>query len=97
MNDRLFALRLFMRVARVGSFSAAGRELGLSQPSASRILAELEREIGVALLTRTSGGAFFPSNSALNASSLSCSDIMISCSLVWAWAPAETVHLLAQR
>jgi DNA-binding transcriptional LysR family regulator len=53
MNDRLFALRLFMRVARVGSFSAAGRELGLSQPSASRILAELEREIGVALLTRT--------------------------------------------
>lgn len=53
MNDRLFALRLFMRVARVGSFSAAGRELGLSQPSASRILAELEREVGVALLTRT--------------------------------------------
>src|ERR1700729_3218086 len=53
MNDRLFALRLFTRVARVGSFSAAGRELGLSQPSASRILAVLEREIGVALLTRT--------------------------------------------
>ena len=53
MNDRLFALRLFMRVARAGSFSAAGRELGLSQPSASRILAGLEHEIGVALLTRT--------------------------------------------
>ena len=53
MNDRLFALRLFVRVARVGSFSAAGRELGLSQPSASRILALLEREIGVALLMRT--------------------------------------------
>ena len=42
-----------MRVARAGSFSAAGRELGLSQPSASRILAVLEHEIGVALLTRT--------------------------------------------
>lgn len=53
MNDRLFALRLFMQVARAGSFSAAGRELGLSQPSASRILAGLEHEIGVALLTRT--------------------------------------------
>ena len=53
MNDRFFALRLFMRVARAGSFSAAARELGLSQPSASRILADLEREIGVALLTRT--------------------------------------------
>ena len=53
MNDRLFALRLFMRVARARSFSAAARELGLSQPSASRILAVLERDIGVALLTRT--------------------------------------------
>jgi hypothetical protein len=27
MSDRLFALRLFARVARKGSFSAAGREL----------------------------------------------------------------------
>jgi DNA-binding transcriptional LysR family regulator len=53
MSDRLFALRLFSRVARIGSFSAAGRELGLSQPSASRIIAVLEEEVGVALLTRT--------------------------------------------
>jgi DNA-binding transcriptional LysR family regulator len=53
MNDRLFALRLFIRVARARSFSAAARELGLSQPSASRILAVLEHDIGVALLTRT--------------------------------------------
>jgi DNA-binding transcriptional LysR family regulator len=53
MNDRLSALRLFARVARSGSFSSAGRELGLSQPSASRIVAALERDIGVSLLTRT--------------------------------------------
>jgi len=53
MNDRLSALRLFSRVARTGSFSAAGRELGLSQPSVSRIIAELERDIGVGLMTRT--------------------------------------------
>jgi DNA-binding transcriptional LysR family regulator len=53
MSDRFFALRLFSRVARTGSFSAAGRELGLSQPSASRIVAVLEEEVGVALLTRT--------------------------------------------
>ncbi len=53
MSDRLFALRLFARVARTGSFSAAGRELGLSQPSASRIIADLERKVGAALLTRT--------------------------------------------
>ena len=53
MSDRLFALRLFARVARTRSFSRAGREFALSQPSASRIIAELEREIGVALFTRT--------------------------------------------
>src|SRR5258708_40303229 len=53
MSDRFFALRLFSRCARPESLSAAGRELGLSQPSASRIVAVLEKEVGVALLTRT--------------------------------------------
>ena len=56
MSDRLLALRLFARIARTGSFSKAGRELGLSQPSASRIAAELEREVGAALMTRTTRG-----------------------------------------
>ena len=53
MSDRLFALRLFVRIAHTGSFSRAARELGLSQPSASRIAAELEQDVGVPLLTRT--------------------------------------------
>ena len=53
MNDRMAALRLFVRVARTGSFSRAGRELGVSQPSTSRIIAALERDVGTALLTRT--------------------------------------------
>ena len=53
MNDRLFALRLFARVARRGSFSAAGRELNIPQSTASRTIAQLEREIGAALLVRT--------------------------------------------
>ncbi|WP_374309931.1 LysR substrate-binding domain-containing protein [Dongia sp.] len=53
MSDRIFALQLFSRVARLASFSKAGREFGLSQPSASRIMADLEREVGAALLTRT--------------------------------------------
>ena len=53
MSDRLSALRLFVRVARAGSFSRAGRELGLSQPTASRTIAALEREVGAALLTRS--------------------------------------------
>jgi DNA-binding transcriptional LysR family regulator len=53
MSDRLFALRLFARVARKGSFSAAGRELNIPQSTASRTIATLEREIGAALLVRT--------------------------------------------
>jgi DNA-binding transcriptional LysR family regulator len=53
MNDQLHALRLFVRVARVGSFSRAAKEMKLSQPTASRTIALLEQELGATLLTRT--------------------------------------------
>lgn len=53
MNDRLTALKLFARAARVGNFSSAGRELGLSQPSASRLIAALEADVGATLFSRT--------------------------------------------
>ncbi|HEY4307632.1 MAG TPA: LysR family transcriptional regulator [Gemmatimonadaceae bacterium] len=53
MTDQLNALRLFVHVARTGSFSRSGRELGLSQSSASRTIKALERELGVTLLRRT--------------------------------------------
>jgi DNA-binding transcriptional LysR family regulator len=53
VSDRLSALRLFVRVARAGTFSRAAREFGLSQPSASRIVATLEGEIGASLFTRS--------------------------------------------
>ena len=53
MNDLLSTLRLFVRAARVGNFSSAGRELGLSQPSASRLIAALEEEVGATLFSRT--------------------------------------------
>jgi DNA-binding transcriptional LysR family regulator len=53
MNDRFYSLMLFARVARTGSFSSAGREMGISQPTASRIVAMLEKQVGAALLTRT--------------------------------------------
>jgi DNA-binding transcriptional LysR family regulator len=56
MNDRFFSLQLFVRVARVASFSVAGREMGISQPTASRIIAALEKKVGAALLTRTTRG-----------------------------------------
>jgi DNA-binding transcriptional LysR family regulator len=53
MNDRLAALKLFVRAGRMGNFSSAGRELGLSQPSASRLIAALETEVGATLFSRT--------------------------------------------
>jgi DNA-binding transcriptional LysR family regulator len=46
-------LSVFTRVAESGSFSRAGRELGLSQPSVSRMVGELEARLGVTLLLRT--------------------------------------------
>lgn len=53
MNEYLFPFRLFVRVAYAGSFSRASRELGISQSSASRIIASLERDLGAMLLVRT--------------------------------------------
>jgi len=53
MNDHLSSLRLFVRVARRGSFSAGGRELNVPQPTVSRMVAALERKMGAALFTRT--------------------------------------------
>ena len=53
MSENLTALRLFVRVARTGSFSRAGRELDVPQPSVSRVIASLEREVGCSLLIRS--------------------------------------------
>jgi len=53
MSDRLQELAVFVRVAESGSFSRTGRELGLSQPSVSRIVGDLEARLGVTLLLRT--------------------------------------------
>jgi DNA-binding transcriptional LysR family regulator len=49
----IFALRLYTRVARLGSFSAAARECGLSQSQVSRIIADLEADLGTRLLSRS--------------------------------------------
>ncbi|WP_397453771.1 LysR family transcriptional regulator [Pseudomonas sp. NA-150] len=49
----IHALRLYTRVARLGSFSAAARESGLAQSQVSRMIAELEAGLGARLLSRT--------------------------------------------
>ena len=51
--DRLALLATFVRIAERGSISAAAQDLGLSQPSASRQLAELETRLGTQLVRRT--------------------------------------------
>src|SRR6201999_2105612 len=53
MNDRFTSMQLFVRVARSGSFSTAAREMAMTQPTASRIVAALEKQVGGALLTRS--------------------------------------------
>ncbi len=53
MSDRISTLRLFCRVARTGSFTTAGKETGLSQPSVSRLISNLEKELGAALFVRS--------------------------------------------
>lgn len=51
-RDQLPRLRVFEHVARLESFTAAARLLGLSQPAVSRAVAALENHLGAALLER---------------------------------------------
>ncbi len=53
MNYTLRQLRTFVAVARQRSFSQAGQLIGLSQSAVSHSVKELEAEIGVRLLDRT--------------------------------------------
>jgi DNA-binding transcriptional LysR family regulator len=53
MSDRLRELMAFVRAAETGSLSRVAQELGVSQPSISRMVAGLEARLGVKLLLRT--------------------------------------------
>jgi DNA-binding transcriptional LysR family regulator len=48
--------RSFLAVLRLGSLSAAARKLRLTQPTLGRHVETLERDLGVALFTRSPGG-----------------------------------------
>lgn len=52
-SDRTRALEVFVAVAVEGSFSAAGRRLGLTPSAVSRTVDRLEQRLGVRLLLRT--------------------------------------------
>ena len=51
--DSVAGMRIFTRVVETGSFSAAGRLIGLAPSSVSRQIGELEDTLGVRLLHRT--------------------------------------------
>jgi DNA-binding transcriptional LysR family regulator len=54
MNTALFPqLQVFLAVARLRSFSGAARELGVSTPAVSQAVRQLEGQLRVVLLTRT--------------------------------------------
>ena len=51
--DRLQRLAVFESAARTGSFTAAARELGLTQPAVTRQVRSLEQSLGTELFVRT--------------------------------------------
>lgn len=51
--DKLACMKVFTTVARLGSFSAAAEELGISRAMASKYINHLETSLGVRLMNRT--------------------------------------------
>lgn len=51
--DRIAALRVFRRVIELNGFAAAARDLGLSNAAVSKIIKELEADLGTQLIQRT--------------------------------------------
>ena len=54
--DRIQAVRLFIRVVDLGSFSKAAVEMGVGQPTATKLIAQMEDKLGSRLLHRTTHG-----------------------------------------
>lgn len=54
--DSLRAMRYFVRIVELGSFSAVSREEATSQPNVSKVLRALEAELGTRLVERSTAG-----------------------------------------
>jgi DNA-binding transcriptional LysR family regulator len=54
--DRIQAVKLFIRVVELGSFSKAAAELGIGQPAATKQVARMEQQMGARLLHRSTHG-----------------------------------------
>lgn len=56
MEIKLDLYRIFLEVAKCGSFSKAAKRLYMTQPAVSQTINQLENELGIRLFTRTSRG-----------------------------------------
>ena len=54
--DRFQATKLFIRVVDLGSFSRAAEDIGIRQPAATKLVAQLEKQLGSRLLHRSTHG-----------------------------------------
>jgi DNA-binding transcriptional LysR family regulator len=54
--DRIQGVKLFIRVLDLGSFSKAAADMGIGQPSATKLVAQLEARLGARLLHRSTHG-----------------------------------------
>jgi len=54
--DTLRAMQIFNRTLELGSLTAAAREFGMTQPTVSKLLSQLERQLGVRLFERSTRG-----------------------------------------
>ena len=50
-----FRIKVFLTAAREGSFTAAARKLGITQPAVSQNIAEIEKGFGIQLFDRKKG------------------------------------------
>ncbi|MGQ3028674.1 MAG: LysR family transcriptional regulator, partial [Ferrovibrionaceae bacterium] len=53
MNNRAGEMDVFVQAVRSGSFSAAGRRLGLSPSAVSKVVSRIEDRLGTRLLVRS--------------------------------------------
>jgi DNA-binding transcriptional LysR family regulator len=54
--DRVQGISLFIRVIETGSFSKAAEDLGITQPTATKFVAAMEKRLGTLLLHRSTRG-----------------------------------------
>ena len=54
--DRVQGISLFIRVVETGSFSKAAEDLGITQPTATKFVASMEKHLGTLLLHRSTRG-----------------------------------------